>query len=236
MGAALLRDIRAGGRMKVTEPTTTATDALLAAANFAMALDLARRPAPRVGRGTYRLWALALGVSGAAAAAGAVSHGSKAVGDGSLSARAWKLALRGSGMTGTLLAAGAAMEQPDTARRARSLASIAVRQATFQGRVAPRAPFRSAVLAYGMDTTSTLRWLMPQAREGERSSLLALGSITLTILGGVVQQAGWGRGTLLNNNDRFHLLQLGSSALLYAAAREIGRSGPRNPSGEKQDS
>lgn len=212
-------------RVLVTEPTTTATDALLAVTNFVLALDLARRPSPPLRRGTYRLWTLALAASGTAAAAGAVSHGAKAIGDGSLSRNAWTLALRASGVTGTLLASGAAMEQPDRARRARSLASIAVRQATFQGRVAPRSPFRSAVLAYGIDTTSAVRMLTPPAREGERSAMLALGAITLTIMGGVVQQGGWGRGRLFNNNDRFHLLQLGSSALLYLAARELGRAG-----------
>ncbi len=221
-------------RPLITEPMTVATDAALAVVCGAAAWDLAHRRAGAgcaagdSGRSWSRaLWAASLGVAAAAAGAGAIAHGAQEMAPRT-AARAWRAAIRYTGVSGALFAAGAACTGLRGLRRVAALGLVALAEFAAQDRLGEHPRFRSAAAAYGINLTAGVACLRGPAMIGDRAALLACASAGVATVGGTLQLGGWGRHRSFNHNDRFHVVQIAASVLLYRAALTVADA--RRPS------
>lgn len=214
----------------ITEPMTVATDTALAIVCGSAACDLARREFGRLQRESGQsspraavnprapaLWAASLGFAAAAAAAGAIAHGAAGVAP-STAASMWRTAIRCTGLSGAFFAGGGACAGLRGGQRWAALGLVATVQTVVQRRMGAQPSFRTAAIASGIDLSAGVACLANPARRGNRAALLACASAAVAGAGGLIQFVGWGRGRRFNHNDRFHIVQIGASALLYAAA------------------
>ena len=201
--------------MRLTEPTTTLTDLGLAIGCGLMARRLGRAAAPGLpATSGPLLWAGALGAAAGAAGAGVVAHGAKDVGDGSQAAECWDVSLRLAGASGTLFALGATVHATDGMSRAALVLSTLGKGAATQRALAHDAPFSAAVAAVGADMALVALLAVDGALRREPWAAWTLAGIGVGAVGGAVQHAGWGADATFNHNDRFHVVQLVSYALL----------------------
>jgi hypothetical protein len=208
----------------LSEPTTLASDWVLAAVAVALGVWLYRAGAGE-GRRAQRLWAAAFLAGAAAALAGGAVHGFAA----SLSPLAhdllWKTVLVGVGLAGSLILAGAVIATLGGSWRTAFLAGAAGQLAVYLTLVSGSNDVRLAVWN-GAVTIVALLALAPTtaSRDPGRLAwiLLALG---LTAAGLVVQRSGLAAG-ILNHNDICHVLQTAALWPFYRAGLRLRDRGP----------
>jgi hypothetical protein len=190
--------------MPLSEPTTLASDWVLAAVAVALGARLLRTGTwePRRAR---RLWGAAFLAGAAAAFAGGAVHGFAPWLSPLAHEVLWKTVLVGTGLAGSLILAGALLASLAGRGQTVFLAAAAGQLAVYLALVSRSNDVRLAV-GNGAVTILALLTLAPTtARHPRRLGwiLLALG---LTAAGLVVQRSGLAAG-ILNHNDICHVLQ-----------------------------
>jgi hypothetical protein len=211
--------------MPVSEPTTLASDWVLAALAMALGARLYR-----AGRGTgegpraRRLWAAAFLAGAAAALAGGIVHGFPASLSPFAHAVLWKTVLVTTGLAGSLLLAGAVLATARGSWRTALLAAAVAQFAVY------------LVLVSGSDDTGLAVWngaativvllalaLATAGSDPRRLGWILLG-LGLSAAGLVAQRAGVGV-FILNHNDVCHVLQAASLWPFYRAGLRLQRAG-----------
>jgi hypothetical protein len=212
----------------ISEPSTLLTDYLLAALAAALGARLWAGAAPDAL--ARRLWAAALLVGAAAAAAGGTVHGLRASLGPSLEAVLWTSCLMAAALAGGLLVAGAACHVLQGAGRSAVLAGLPLVLSVQLGVLFVEPVTRHAVWA-GAFWIAALLLLVAGSPSG-RAVLLAPMALGLALVGAglVVQRAGWGFHPTFNHNDVAHVLMTAALWPIYRAGLRIGKGqGGRNP-------
>lgn len=206
--------------MRIAEPTTVATNLLLAIFALALGWRLRAAAAPPARRSTC-LWAGAFAAGAVAALAGGIVHGPREALPAVVHDVAWRTVLVGSGLACALLAAGAAVAALDGATRRNALVATATILGAYLGLVAQRADVRLAA-ALGATTIAALLALA-LATPGRNAIPLAglLLALGLCAAGLVAQHARLAGPGPFNHNDVCHLLQTAALWPFYRAGLRL---------------
>lgn len=200
----------------ITEPTTLATDYLLAAFSAVLAMKLWA-----AGTASARWWALAFAMTAIAGAAGGTVHGFQLLLPATVLRALWLLTLE------LLVAAGAAILLATAAVHARSTrahrriaAGVGLASVGYMLWLPARPAFASAIAAYGcalvvlalVEARAWRSWASP-------ASGWLLAGVGVSVVAAVVQQGGWSLHRHFNHNDLYHVVQAGALWLLYRGAR-----------------
>jgi hypothetical protein len=203
--------------MTLSEPTTLASNGVLAAVAVALAGRL-HRAGPE--RRPQRLWAAAFLVGATAALAGGVVHGFAA----SLSPFAhdllWKIVLVGAGLAGSLILAGAVLASLGGSWRAALLAGAAGQLAVYLGLVSGSNDIRLAVGNGAATIVALLALTVATATHDRRRLVWILLALALSAAGLVAQRTGL-TAAVLNHNDVCHLLQTAALWPFYRAGLRL---------------
>jgi hypothetical protein len=201
--------------MPLSEPTTLASDWVLAAVAVTLGARLYRAGAGP-GRRAQRLWALAFLVGAVAALAGGAVHGFAAALTPLAHDVLWKAVLVATGLAGSLILAGAVLATLTGRWQTIFLAGAAGQLAVYLALVSRSNDVRLAV-GNGAVTILALLTLAPTTASHHprrlRWILLALGLMAAGLL---VQRSGLAAG-ILNHNDVCHVLQTAALWPLYRA-------------------
>jgi hypothetical protein len=190
----------------ITEPTTLATDYLLAAFTATLAWKLRGS-----GGAAQRWWAVAFAATAVAGMAGGTVHGFRLVMAPPLTYVLWVMTLE------ALLVAGlsiiAATYHP-------AFKWAAVAYAGYAVWVVMHPRFIFAIVGYGAAlpflTTVHLRaWMTSRLP----ASLWMLQGVAVSVVAAAVQQSGWAPHPHFNHNDLYHLVQAVAVWLLFKGAR-----------------
>jgi hypothetical protein len=189
--------------MILSEPTTLASDWLLAAVAAVLGLRL-HRPGGQGGR-ARRMWALAFLAGAAAALAGGAVHGFAASLSPLSHAILWKAVLVGTGLAGSSVFAGVVLATFEGSCRSVLLAGTAVELAAYLAVVSMRDDVRHAVWHGALVIVAVLAVeLASTPRDTRRLGWVLLG-LGLAAAGLVAQRAGVA-ASVLNHNDVCHVL------------------------------
>jgi hypothetical protein len=201
----------------ISEPTTLASDWILAAVAVAVATRL-----HRTGDGgrPQRLWAGAFLTGAAAALAGGTVHGFAA----SLSPFAhdvlWKTVLVGAGLAGSLILAGTVLATLTGGWRGALLAGTAGQLAVYLVLVSGSNDVRLAVGNGAVTIVALLALALATASRDPRRLVWILLALGLSAAGLAVQRAGLTAG-FLNHNDVCHVLQTAALWPFYHAGLRL---------------
>jgi hypothetical protein len=187
----------------VTEPTTFATDVLLAILATVLGIRLLR--------GGDRWWGAAFLAVASGSLAGGVYHGFTDVLPSQVNGALWFL-------TGLSIAAASMLYLTGADRRLLPLA--AAKFVAFVGWFTWNDDFRWILVDYGITFVAVAlilrtRWIF--------------GALVVSVLAAVVQQSGFSLHRHFNHNDLYHLIQMVALWLLYRAALTRARGRSTNP-------
>lgn len=209
----------------LSEPTTLASDWLLAAASLAFAARLRRHGAGKDGP-ALRLWTAGFRTGAVAAIAGGSVHGFAA----SLSPAAhdvlWATTLFAIGIAGSCILAGTVLSTLTGAWRAAALAAAGLQLAAYLGVVAASHDIRHAVWNGAVTIAAILALALVGAVHDSRRLGWIVLALVLSAVALAVQRAGLSAAPM-NHNDLCHLLQ---SAALWPFYRAGLRLHPTAPS------
>lgn len=201
-------------RVKVAEPTTTITDALLAAESLFLSALLSHCYA-NGGSVPVALWAGGFVATGISAAAGGVYHGFPQWNAGTRSAL-WKCVIYSIGLTSLLLFSGAAIATTSGATRLGLLCAAGIQFCVYAVWMIRHNEFKYIILDY---VPAMLGILLLQAlRFHAQSSPWIIGGILVSFAAAGVQLSGFRRRLPFNHNDLYHLTQMLAMYLLYRGA------------------
>jgi hypothetical protein len=203
----------AAPQRRLREPTTTITDLALAIIGAWLALSLVLRPH----ESATHLWAEALGCAAGGAFFGAIAHGLTDYMSKGMHRVFWTGAVLCSGVAaiGFAVAAGIAAA-PAYEGWFAGIALIAA--AIYVVAVVIRPIFGIAAMVSVVALAAILLSAAAISRFSPRAATWLVAAVALTAVGFGLQQARVSLHRHLNNNDLFHLLQLGSFLCLYQAA------------------
>jgi hypothetical protein len=205
--------------MPLSEPTTLASDLVLAAAAAALGLRLYRAGGPG-GRRARRLWAAAFLAGAAGALAGGAVHGFAPSLSPLAHAVLWKSVLVAVGLAGSLVLAGAVLASFAGACRRLALAGAAGQLAAYLAIVAKSDDTRNAVWNGALTLLALLAVSLAAAlRDARRLGWILLG-LGLSAAGLAAQRSGVA-ASILNHNDVCHVLQTAALWPFYCAGRRL---------------
>jgi hypothetical protein len=200
----------------VTEPTTVATNVVLAVLAFVFAVRLAHQSAAE-GSGAVGWLAAAMLATGSAALVGALAHGTDPTGDAALRERFWRGALYATGVIGAASVASVAFFAARGSTRAAILAFAGIKLVAFIVRVARRPEFSVAAADYGGALAILLvgaAFMAVRYRTPGMAWLIA--GVLVSLAAGIVQARRLALHRHFNHNDLYHVIQM---AALYAFYR-----------------
>ncbi len=207
--------------MQITEPTTMATDYLLAILCVAFGPALLRL-GRRVRETPIQLWGWALLVTAVGAVAGGTYHGfARHVGPETMAAL-WKVTVYSIGAAAFLMLA-AALFSTLPRRVARWGFGLAVAKFLFYlGWMAAHEDFRYVVYDYvpNMMAVLLLHSFRIYARRDAASRWIVTG-VVVSFIGAGIQQSGWTLHAHFNHNDLFHVVQMAAMYSFYRGARQL---------------
>jgi hypothetical protein len=202
--------------MTISEPTTLASDWLLAALALALGLRLRGEGAGR----PRRLWSAAFLTGAAAAFAGGVVHGFRSSLGPSAHALLWTAILGGTGLAASFVLGGTILATSTGTPRRLLLAAAAAQLACFLAVIAVAAETRLAVWNGAVAIAVTLALAVSAAgRDGSRLGWMALG-LGFAAAGLFAQREGLAV-SVLNHNDVCHGLQAVSLWPFYRAGLDL---------------
>ena len=207
--------------MQITEPTTMATDYLLAILCVALGLALLRLGG-RVRETSIQLWGWALLVTAMGALAGGTYHGFTYHLGSETIAALWKVTVYSIG-TAAFLMLAAALFSTLPRRAARWVFGLAVAKFLFYlGWMATHEDFRYVVYDYGpaMMAVLLLHSYRIYARRDSASRWIVTGVVVSFVAAGI-QQSGWTLHMHFNHNDLFHVVQMAAMYSFYRGARQL---------------
>ncbi len=206
--------------MNVHEPMTLATDLLLGAVAFALAMPLVSRRA--LGRRARRLWGWALALTGLAAWTGGVWHGFGPAMSAALAAALWKVTVFAIGGAAAAMLAGAAIAALRPPARTLLLALVAIKLVLYLAWMSRHDDFRYVIYDYAPAMGLVLCLQIVAAARGRRagSGLIAAG-ILLSLVAAAIQRSEATYGVHFNANDLYHLVQIGALVLFFCGARRL---------------
>ena len=213
--------------MHLSEPTTLASDWVLAAVAAALGTRLlregGRRPAPR-------LWAAAFLAGAVAALAGGTVHGFAAYLSPLAHDALWKVVLVGAGLAGSLILAGSLLVTLHGTWRRALLAAAAAQLAAYLAVVSGSDDIRHAVWNATATILAVLALALASARHDSRRLAWILLALGLSAAGLGAQRAGVS-AAILNHNDVCHVLQAAALWPFYRAGLRlrVPREGPPRP-------
>jgi hypothetical protein len=206
--------------MTIHEPSTLATNAVLASVAAALGARLLAASRAPSGRAT-RLWAGAFLAGAAAALAGAIVHGFGASLALVLKTSHRKVVLVGSGVACALLLAGSGVAALGGNARRICLGLGAGLLAVYLAPVA-RSNDTSLAAAYGVLTIVMLLAVhLKTARHDKRPFTALVAALALSAVGIAVQQAHLAGLGPFNHNDLCHLLQTAALWPFYRVGLEL---------------
>jgi hypothetical protein len=201
--------------MTITEPTTLASDWLLAAVALALGWRLRAAGPGDAGR-PQRLWSAAFLAGAATAFAGGVVHGFAGMLSAEGHAVLWTLVRVGAGFTGSLLLAGSVLAAATGRSRFLLLGAAAGQLAFYLVVAGGRDDIRPAVWN-GAATIALTLGLTVASTAGDRLRLAWVAAgLALAAAGLGAQRSGIGL-SILNHNDLCHGLQTASLWPFYRA-------------------
>jgi hypothetical protein len=203
--------------MTITEPTTLATDYILAALVFYLAFRLTQR-SRQTGQASTRLWARAFTFSAVAGVTGGTYHGfARVLGPGS-GLILWKVTVYAIGLAGFFLLVAAALASlTGMARRWVILAGL-VEFLFYAVWMGSHNDFRFVIYDYGPALLAVL--LLQLLRAGEEPTVpWVAGGILASFAAAGIQASGFDLYPNFNHNDIYHLVQMGAFYLLYRGGR-----------------
>lgn len=200
-------------RVKVAEPTTTVTDALLAAESLLLSALLFHHYAEGGGV-PAALWAGGFVATGISAAAGGVYHGFPEWSAGVRSAL-WKCVIYSVGLTSLLLFSGSAIATTSGPARLALVSAAAVQFCVYAVWMIRHNEFKYIILDY---VPAMLGILVLQLFHFQQSSPWIIGGILVSFAAAGIQLSGFRRRLPFNHNDLYHLVQMLAMYLLYRGA------------------
>jgi hypothetical protein len=202
----------------LSEPTTLASDWVLAAVAAALGLRL-HRAGDAQGRGPRTLWAAAFLVGAVGALAGGAVHGFAASLSPLAHAVLWKSVLVAVGSAGSLVLAGAVRAAFGGACRRRLLAGAAGQLALYLAAVSTSDDIGTAVWNGAVTILALLAVALAPALRDKHLGWILLG-LALSAASLAAQRAGVAAG-ILNHNDVCHVLQAAALWPFYRAGRDL---------------
>ena len=205
--------------MHLSEPTTLASNWVLAGVAIALAARLHRTGAGEERR-AQRLWATAFMAGAGGALAGGIVHGFAA----SLSPVAhtvlWKMALVGCGLASSLILAGTVLATLGGRWRKAFLAGVAGQLAVYLALVSGSNDIRYAVWNAAATILAVLALALATALHDSRRLAWILLALGLSAAGLAAQRARVATA-ILNHNDVCHVLQAASLWPFYRAGLRL---------------
>lgn len=193
----------------ISEPMTLATDYLLAAITFALALRLLRSAA---GQNSRRCWGVAFIALGLGAALGGTHHGFELE-------TLWKPTVWTVGIASCAMLAGSAYATTRGGMRQALLAFAIVKLAAFW-----LWTWRDDRFIWVVTDTATafaVVALLHALRLRESASRWILAGVVLSVAAAGVQASGFDLHRHFNHNDLYHVVQIAAMLLYYRGARQL---------------
>jgi hypothetical protein len=203
---------RLGG---VTEPTTVATNVMLAALSFTFAARLVSRSIAD-GSSAGAWLAAAMFATGVAALVGALAHGTDPAWGETLRERLWRGTLYVAGLIGAATVGSVAYFAARGTARTAILVLAGVKLVVFTYRVARRPEFRVAALDYGIALSALLVGAVYEmARRRAPGMAWLVAGVLVSLVAGMVQARRVALHRHFNHNDLYHVIQLPALYAFY---------------------
>jgi hypothetical protein len=217
------------GALKITEPTTLATDYLLGAVVLCLAVRLWRR-GHLAGGGPARLWAGAFWASAAAALLGGTHHGFILHLAPVVASSLWKGTVYAVGLAGLLLLAGmfrATLSGPFY----KVLLTFAILKfLVYAVWMATHDSFRYVILDYAPSLLIVLLLAgLSWYRRRDTAAPWVAGGILVSFVAAGIQAAHLAPHPNFNHNDLYHVVQMGAFYLLYRGGMQLKDRRERSP-------
>lgn len=206
--------------MKIHEPATLVTDYLLgglAAFLGARLLRAARGPS----RGGARLWAWALIATAVAAFTGGTWHGFAPEWNPAGGRVLWKATVFAVGAASAAMLAGSAMATLRRPWRSAVLAAAALKLAVYLAWMAFHDDFRYVIYDYAPALVAVLALHTAALFRRERGAAWIVAGVLVSFLAATIQALGIAPHPRFNQNDLYHVVQMGALALLARGARDL---------------
>jgi len=200
----------------VTEPTTVATNVVLAVLAFVFAARLVHRSAA-ASSAAGAWFAAALLATGFAALIGAIAHATDPSRDASLRERFWRSTLYVTGLIGATTIASVAYFAARGYARAALLLFAAIKLVVYLYRVVREPEFRIAAVDYGIALAILVMGAVTElVRRRAPGMTWLIAGVLVSLVAGVVQARRLALHRQFNHNDLYHVIQM---AALYAFYR-----------------
>ena len=205
----------------ITEPTTLATDYVLAALCAALAWRL-HAAAGATNQRAVGLWALAFAATAFGSFAGGTYHGFSTVLPGAVAAAIWTLTTIAVGFAACLLLSAALVAAVRPRARRWLLFGVWAQFAVYAIWMLWHDAFVNVIVEYGaaMLMTLVLQIATPRLRRAPSTRWIVAG-VGVTIAAAAVQQSGFDLHKNLNHNDLQHLVQMVAVSLLYKGGTKL---------------
>lgn len=200
--------------MTITEPTTMATDYMVAAASLAWGALLWRRRAAEAL--AVRWWAAGFACAAVAALAGGTVHGFRLHLGTAGEAALWRLTLIAVGAYAFCALATALAAGLRPRARAAGMAIGGLLLAGYAALVTADPRFVWAIAAYAPALLFLLvQQLIDRARRGAPSAPWIVAGVLVSFAAAAIQRSGLDLHRHFNHNDLYHVVQLAGGWLLY---------------------
>jgi len=206
--------------MKIHEPATLVTDYLLgglAAFLGARLLRAARGP----GRRGTRLWGWALIATAVAAFAGGTWHGFAPEWSPASGRALWKVTVFAVGAASAAMLAGSALSTLRRPWRGVVLALVVIKLAAYLAWMTFHDEFRYVIYDYAPALLAVLLLHVAALLRRAPGAGWIVGGIVVSVLAAAIQALGISPHPRFNQNDLYHVVQMGALVLLYRGAREL---------------
>jgi hypothetical protein len=198
--------------MQIIEPTTMATDYLLAAITVVLAIRIFRD----VQATSARLWGLGFVLTAVAALAGGTAHGFVLYLSEIAQAVIWKITVYCIGLTSLAMLSGTIVATTSGKLRKTLLTVAVVKFILYAIWMSGHDAFRYVILDYG---PAMLLIVILQTvaffRAGVMSGPWIVGGILVSFIAAGVQLSGVKLHTHFNHNDLYHVIQMAAMYLIY---------------------
>ena len=201
--------------MNITEPVTMLTDYALAAMAAFLAVLLLR--AHRLNRQTsVWLWAGAFVATAVAAIIGGTSHGFTLLVSDPTKVALWKATVYSTGLVSFFMLSGAIVASITGQLRLWLLVASGLKFLVYAVWMATHSHFRYVIYDYApamfgvliLQAFAAYTW-------GEESAKLIIAGVLVSFGGASIQQSGFSLHENFNNNDLYHINQMGAVYLFY---------------------
>jgi len=200
--------------MRIQEPMTTFTDAVLAVECFVLASWLLAEPAGTGEAG--RWWALALVALGVGAASGAAAHGLVDYLSPRMQHGVWLASLAAIGAAGAGMLAATVRSVVPPPAQGWLIGAVGVKLVLYLAWLVRRPVFRTAILDYGSAMLGVVILQLWSIGRGDAPAApWILGAVLVSLAGSAIQQARLGLGPRFNHNDVYHVIQMVAIYLFY---------------------